>query len=130
MPDISQIPSGGKITREELIDLFGSDLPWEVVALLVNTTPMPLGDMRAVLRDMAHKAKGPSMVEKVARAIAAHWVSDVNVHWITYGNQARDAIKALRDPSTAVVEVMNAHAANGMTDWRDLHEAMIAEALK
>jgi hypothetical protein len=43
---------------------------------------------------------------------------------------AMDAIAAMREPTEALAEVMNAHASNGMVDWRDLHTAMLDEALK
>jgi hypothetical protein len=43
---------------------------------------------------------------------------------------AHEIIAAMREPPTDIAIAMSNHAANGMVDWRDLHEAMIDAAMK
>lgn len=43
--------------------------------------------------------------------------------------QAIEAIKAIREPTEDVAEIMSRHASNGMVDWRDLHKAFIDASL-
>lgn len=46
-----------------------------------------------------------------------------------YHESARVMLRSLAEPSEKVQEAMSRHAANGMTDWRDLHIAFIEAVL-
>lgn len=71
------------------------------------------------------------MVERVASVLFEYAQQhDSPFHQESWLQYARAAIEAMREPTEHVSEAMSLHAANGMVDWRDLHKAMIDEALK
>ncbi len=75
-------------------------------------------------------------IEKLARTARDHeWAGNDRkperdagdkAYWIA---SVREILTAMREPTDDVAEVMSAHAANSMVDWRDLHNAFLDAAL-
>lgn len=134
--------SENKITREEMIGWFGSEMPIEAVNLVWNSPgEKTLGQIREELRAMGerHKArKKPELIEHVAQAMWQQrrriawgatinlptWEEDTDALRDSVRSEARAAIEAMRElPS----EPGPRYSAGEYS--RRSHEAMIDDAL-
>lgn len=62
-----------KITHEELVSMFGTEMPWEAVALIWDAPEdQTLGQVRARLREIAAAPKPPTLLSRLRRE-AVNW---------------------------------------------------------
>jgi hypothetical protein len=68
-----------------------------------------------------------SLVERVARALAAAAGDDPNRYWGEYQDDARAAIAAMREPTEAMVNVLRNTEHGILDDWHAMIDAALAE---